>query len=185
MKKKGNIDHSPEKRMVSSSSRSLSEGLSFRDGSFGNGLSFSKVEYEADFRTAGSSEAVGSLLIEMTGSSTADSDPLRSLLIDMDRRTDPKLGNGLRGPGDTVFETDVECLFGPNGKRDRKERKAGMPEGVLGGFAGGEGDDATERFGVSLVLVDADGMVEGKALRLGCTGIDEGGERWGVVMMTT
>jgi hypothetical protein len=60
-----------------------------------------------------------------------------------------------------------------------------MPDGVLGVF-GGEGDDATERFRLLLLetlLVDgrrAEGIAEGKALRFGCAGMDEGvwGERW-------
>jgi hypothetical protein len=112
----------------------------------------------------------------MTGRSgePAISDAFRSLLIDMDLRTEPKLAKGLRpwGLRGTELEVGVGCLFGPNGNRDRKERKAGMLDGVVGVC---EGDEATERFRVLLLemlLVDrrpADGISEGKALRLGWT----------------
>jgi hypothetical protein len=50
-----------------------------------------------------------------------------------------------------------------------------MPEGVLVVLGDGEGDDATERSG-RLLLVDerrAEGIAEGKALRLGCPGNGE------------
>jgi hypothetical protein len=126
----------------------------------------------------------------MTGSSGADSDDLRPLLLDMDLRTELKLAKGLRpwGLEGTVPETGVGCLFGPKGRRDRKDLKVGMAEGVLGVFDGGEGDEATERF--RLLLLEtllvygrrAEGIEEGKALRLGCAGMDEGG-RW-VAMMS-
>jgi hypothetical protein len=74
-----------------------------------------------------------------------------------------------------VRETGAGCLFGPNGSKDRNERKAGMPEGVFGVFEDGEGDDATEISGLLLLLVDerrTEGIAEGKALRLGCPGMD-------------
>lgn len=76
-----------------------------------------------------------------------------------------------------MLEEEVGCLFGPKGRRDRNERKAGMPEGVLGAFDSGEGDKATERFSVlvwEMLLVDgrrADGIAEGKALRAGMDGV--------------
>jgi hypothetical protein len=88
------------------------------------------------------------LSIETTGSSRADSDDLRPRLIDMDFRTELKLAKGLRAWGleGTVLETGVGCLFGPKGRRDRKDLKVGMPEEVLGVSDKGEGDEATERF---------------------------------------
>jgi hypothetical protein len=182
----------PMNTTVSSSSVNRFETPSFKDaGWFGSGLSFSKFEYESDFRTADSSGTFEFLSIEMTGASTepADSDPPRLRLIDRDLRTEPKLAKELRPCGlGAVPETEVGCLLGPKGKRDRNDRKAGMPDGVL---EGGDGDAATERFRLSLLvemlLVDgrgAEGIAEGKAPRLGCAGMDEGvlGERWTAMM---
>jgi hypothetical protein len=115
-----------------------------------------KFEYETDFRTATSSEVFDFLSIEMTGSSEADSDDLRTLPIDMDLRTELKFVKGLRpwGVEGTVLEMGVGCIFGPKGRRDRNDLKAGMPEEV---FDGGEGNEATERFRLLLLetlLVD-------------------------------
>jgi hypothetical protein len=68
-----------------------------------------------------------------------------------------------------VLEAGLDCLFGPKGKRERKERKAGIPEGVV--VEGGEGDRATERLRLLLekLLVDdrpLDGIADGKPFRL-------------------
>jgi hypothetical protein len=180
---------------VSSSSGNRFKAPSFKDaGWFGRGLSFSMFEYESDFRTATSSGAFEFLSMEITGASTepADSEPPRLRLIDIDLRTEPKLAKGLRlCVLAAVPETEVGCLLGPKGKRDRNDRKAGMPDGVL---EGGDGDAATERFRLSLLvemlLVDgrgAEGIAEGNALRLGCAGLDEGvlGERWTAMMKRT
>jgi hypothetical protein len=58
----------------------------------------------------------------------------------MDFRAEPKVGKGLQAWGreGLVPETGVGYLFGPNGRRDGKDRKTGMPEGVLETFDGGE-----------------------------------------------
>ena len=137
----------------------------------------------------------------MTGASAepADSDPPRPRLFDIDLRTEPKLAKGLRPCGlGAAPETEVGYLLGPKGKRDRNDRKVGIPDGVLGVFGGGVGDAATERFRLSLLLEmllvdgrEAEGIAEGNAggnaLRLGCAEMDELelgvlGERW-VAMM--
>ena len=142
-------------------------------------------------RTLASSEAFEFLPMEITGTSAqpADSEPPRLLLIDMDLRTEPKLAKGRRPRGlGRGPEAVVGCLLGPKGKRDRNDRKAGMPDGVVEVLEGGDGDAATERLrllsllGMMLPMEGrgADGIAEGNALHLGCAGMDEGifGERW-------
>jgi hypothetical protein len=64
----------------------------------------------------------------------------QTLHIDMDFSAEPKVAKGLQAWGreGLVPETGVQCLFGPNGRRDRKDRKTGMPEGVLEIFDSGE-----------------------------------------------
>ena len=79
-------------------------------------------------------------------------------------------------------------MLGPKGKKDGNDRKAGMPDGVVEVLEGGDGDTATERLRLLLLLGmmlpmegrGADGIAEGNALHLGCAGMDEGifGERW-------
>jgi hypothetical protein len=136
----------------------------------------------------GSSTSSGDLSIEMTGSS-AEREAFLSLVID--RRTEPKFAKGLRdtwGLGETVLDTGVACLLGPNGSKDLKERNVGMPVGVFGDADAEDGDgvrvDTGEMFEVLLaLLIDTrrvEGIDEGKALRWGCAGIDKGvwGERW-------
>ena len=111
----------------------------------------------------------------------------------MDRRTEPKVAKGPRAWGveGTTLEAGVGFLFGPKGRRERKERKVGMLEGLLGVFGGTEGDEATARLSELLsemLLVDtrgAEGIAEAKALRFGCVGLyEDWGERW-VAICTT
>ena len=71
-------------------------------------------------------------------------------------------------------------LVGSKGQKDRNDRKAGMPDGVVEVLEGGDGDAATERLRLLAFLMllmegrGADGIAEGNALHLGCAGMDEG-----------
>ena len=93
-------------------------------GSEGSGLS--SVERDTDLLMAGS---LFELSIAMIGITTSfDSDSLRSRSLVIDRR---KLPKGLReelGLGETETETGVAFLWGPKGKRERSDRKEGIPE---------------------------------------------------------
>ena len=107
-------------------------------GSLGSG--FSSVERDTDLLMAVSSGKglLFDLSIAMTGVITSfDSDTFRSPSLVIDRRTEPKAAKGLRedGLGETEAETGVAFLLGPNGKRERSERKEGIPE-LAGGVEG-------------------------------------------------
>lgn len=108
----------------------------------------SNVERDRDLLIAGVSSREGSLLdfsMAMTGGIIAsfDRDTLRSRSLVIDRRTEPKAPNGLR---DRLLGEEVErevgvvaFLLGPKGKRERSERKEGIPE-LVAGEAGVEGE---------------------------------------------
>ena len=86
-------------------------------------------------------------------------------------------------------------LVGSKGQKDRNDRKAGMPDGVVEVLEGGDGDTATERLRLLLLLGmmlpmegrGTDRIAEGNALHLGCAGMDEGifGECWVGMMEKT
>ena len=109
-------------------------------GSLGSG--FSSFERETDLlMTAGVSSGKGSpfdFSIAMTGASF-DRDTLRSRSLVIDRRTELKAPKGLRVLGEEeteVVEVEVVVAFllDPKGKRERSERKEGIPE--LAGVGG-------------------------------------------------
>jgi hypothetical protein len=66
--------------------------------------------------------------MDMTGVASLDSEVLRSRSLFIERLTDPKPEKGLLD----VFGEDVEVVVaflpGPNGKRERRVRKEGIPE---------------------------------------------------------
>ena len=114
-------------------------------GSLGSGLS--RVERDTDLLIGVSlgKESLFNFPIEMTGMiASFDNDTLRSRSFVIDRRTEPKPLKGLRdefgeaereeaGGGVVVV---VAFLLGPKGRRERSERKEGIPE-----FGGDTGDD--------------------------------------------
>ena len=111
-------------------------------GSLGSG--FSSFERDTDLlRTNVVSSGRGSLFgfsIAMTGASF-DRDTLRSRSFVIDRRTELKAPKGLRVLGEEA-ETGVVVveafLLDPKGKKERRERKEGIPE--LAGEAGVDGE---------------------------------------------
>lgn len=110
-----------------------------RAGSLGSG--FSSFEKDTDLLRTTVSSGKGSpfdFSIAMTGASF-DRDTLRSFVID--RRTELKAPKELRVLGEEV-ETEVVVvvafLLDPKGKRERSERKEGIPE--LAGEAGVDGE---------------------------------------------
>ena len=109
-------------------------------GSLGSG--FSSFERDADLLMTGVSSGKGSpfnFSIAMTGASF-ERDTLRSRSFVIDRRTELKAPKGLRVLGEEV-ETEVVVvafLLDPKGKRERSERKEGIPE--LAGEAGVDGE---------------------------------------------
>jgi hypothetical protein len=111
-------------------------------GSLGSG--FSSFERDTDLlrTTAVSSgkESPHGFSIAMTGASF-DRDTLRSFVID--RRTELKAPKGLLVLGEEAETGVVEVvvvafLLDPKGKRERSERKEGIPE--LAGEAGVDGE---------------------------------------------
>ena len=115
-------------------------------GSLGSG--FSSFERDTDLlRTNPVSSGKGSpfgFSIAMTGASF-DRDTLRSRSFVIDRRTELKAPKGLRVLGEeaetgvvVVVVVVVAFLLDPKGKRERRERKEGIPE--LAGEAGVEGE---------------------------------------------
>ena len=106
-------------------------------GSLGSGLS--SFERDTDLLMTGASSGNGSpfdFSIAMTGGSI-DRDTLRSRSFVIDRRTELKAPKGLRVIGEevetevvVVIEVVVEVAFllDPKGKRERSERKEGIPE---------------------------------------------------------
>ena len=100
----------------------------------------SNLDKEADLRTPCSSSFNG-FPIAMTGMMRAsfDREVFRSRSFVIERRTEPNPAKGLRDVlGEAAEELGVAFLLGPKGKRERKERNAGMPEpaGVVGGIVG-------------------------------------------------
>jgi hypothetical protein len=119
------------------------EAWSLRVGSLGSG--FSRVERDTDLLMTAISSGKGSpfdFSIAMTDASF-DRDTLRSFV--MDRRTELKAPKGLRvllGEGVESLEIEVAAaafLLDPKGKRERSERKEGIPD-----FAGDAGVDDGE-----------------------------------------
>jgi len=106
-------------------------------GSLGSDLS--SVERGTDLLMAVSpgKESLFDLSMAMTDTITSfDSDTLRSLSLAIDLRTEPKPPKELRdGLGETEIETGVTFLLGPNDRRERSERKEGIPE-LAGGIDG-------------------------------------------------
>ena len=102
-------------------------------GSLGSG--FSSFERDADLLMTGVSSGKGSpfdFSIAMTGASF-DRDTLRSRSFVIDRRTELKAPKGLRVLGEVEREVVEEVvvvafLLDPKGKRERSERKEGIPE---------------------------------------------------------
>ena len=113
-------------------------------GSLGSG--FSSFEKDTDLLMTGVSSGKGSPIdfsIAMTGASF-DRDTLRSRSFVIDRRTELKAPKGLRVLGEVETEVVVVVvvvvafLLDPKGKRERSERKEGIPE--LAGEAGVDGE---------------------------------------------
>ena len=110
-------------------------------GSLGSGLS--SFERDTDLlMTAISSGKVSpfEFSIAMTGASF-DRDALRSRSFVIDRRTELKAPKGLRVLGEeteVVVVVAIAFLLDPKGKRERSERKEGIPE--LPGEAGVDGE---------------------------------------------
>ena len=114
-------------------------------GSLGSG--FSSFEKDTDLLMTGVSSGKGSpfdFSIAMTGESF-DRETLRSRSFVIDRRTELKAPKELRVLGEEV-KTEVVVavlvvvafLLDPKGKRERSERKEGIPE--LAGEAGVDGE---------------------------------------------
>jgi hypothetical protein len=124
------------------SPKEVEEG-SLEVGSLGSG--FSSFERDTDLLITGVSSGKGSpfdFSIAMTGASI-DGDTLRSRSLVIDRRTELKAPKGLRFLGEVerevvVLVVVVAFLLDPKGKRDRSERKEGIPE--LAGEAGVGGE---------------------------------------------
>lgn len=78
----------------------------------------------------------------------------------MDRRTDPRVPNGLLEAFWIVLVViGVGCLPGPNGKRLRRVRNAGMPvPGVVPPLVLGEGTEAGLAYTGMLPLEGPDGL---------------------------
>lgn len=96
-----------------------------------SGEVLSRVVHDKDFRMGKSSEEFGERSIESTGPLNDD---FRSRDTLIDFRTEEKDAKGLReafGLGETEAEMGVGCLFGPKGRRERKERRV-VEAGVLG-----------------------------------------------------
>lgn len=110
-------------------------------GSLGSG--FSSFERDTDLLMTGVSSGKWSpfdFSIAMTGASF-DRDTLRSRSFVIDRRTELKAPKGLRVLGEVereVVVVVVAFLLDPKGKRERSERKEGIPE--LAGEAGVGGE---------------------------------------------
>jgi hypothetical protein len=112
-------------------------------GSLGSG--FSIFERDTDLlRTTAVSWSPFGFSIAMTGASF-DRDTLRSRSFVIDRRTELKAPKGLRVLGEEVdtgivveVVVVVAFLLDPKGKRERSERKEGIPE--LEGEAGVDGE---------------------------------------------
>jgi hypothetical protein len=101
-------------------------------GSLGSG--FSIFERDTDLRMTGVSSGKD-FSIAMTGASF-DRDTWRSFV--MDRRTELKAPKEVRVLGEVETRVVAAFLLDPKGKRERNERKEGIPE--LAGEAGVDGE---------------------------------------------
>ena len=110
-------------------------------GSFGSGLSSFERDTDLLMTTVSSRKrSPFDFSIAMTGTSF-DRDTLRSRSFVIDRRTELKAPKGLRVLGEVEMEVAVVAvafLLDPKGKRERSERKEGIPE--LAGEAGVDGE---------------------------------------------
>lgn len=96
-------------------------------GSLGSGLS--SVERDKDLLMTKSWLPLDFSMAITGKMASFVSDTLRSRSFVIDRRTEPKPAKGLREElGETEREMGIAFLLGPKGRRERSERKEGIPE---------------------------------------------------------